>query len=103
MIPLRAPCILRVCQFRQNLASTRFLWLFHDGRRSQSAGVISGAGTRVCPDALCWHLESNNSKSRRGASRRTAMVAIRVAVIDDWQRAARQVAEWSPLENRAQV
>ena len=31
------------------------------------------------------------------------MAAIRVAVIDDWQRAARQVADWSPLEKRAQV
>ena len=31
------------------------------------------------------------------------MAAIRVAVIDDWQRAARQLADWSPLEQRAQL
>ncbi|HEX5278869.1 MAG TPA: D-2-hydroxyacid dehydrogenase family protein [Micropepsaceae bacterium] len=31
------------------------------------------------------------------------MTAIRVAVIDDWQGAARQVADWSKLEHRADV
>jgi phosphoglycerate dehydrogenase-like enzyme len=31
------------------------------------------------------------------------MATIRVAVIDDWQRAARRVADWSELEKRAQV
>ena len=31
------------------------------------------------------------------------MTAIRVAVIDDWQRAARELADWSPLERRAQI
>jgi phosphoglycerate dehydrogenase-like enzyme len=31
------------------------------------------------------------------------MAVIRVAVIDDWQRAARQVADWSALEKRAQL
>src|SRR5690242_15037400 len=31
------------------------------------------------------------------------MAEIRVAVIDDWQRAARQLADWSILEQRAQV
>ena len=31
------------------------------------------------------------------------MGEIRVAVIDDWQRAARQIADWSRLDNRAQV
>lgn len=31
------------------------------------------------------------------------MTAIRVAVLDDWQSAARQVADWSRLEKRAQL
>ncbi len=31
------------------------------------------------------------------------MAAIRVAVIDDWQRAAHQLADWSALTNRAEV
>jgi phosphoglycerate dehydrogenase-like enzyme len=31
------------------------------------------------------------------------MTAIRVAVIDDWQRAARHIADWSKLEARAEI
>src|SRR5258706_5948599 len=31
------------------------------------------------------------------------MASIRVAVIDDWQNAARGIIDWSPLEKRAEV